>query len=173
MMARVATLLALSLALVAAPALAAPFAYVPNSFSNDVSVIDAATNTVVKTVPVGSRPLGVAVAIDDTRVYVTNFGSASVSVIDTERYTVTTISVGDGPYGVAIHPSGTRIYVANQLSNSVSVIDTASNAVVATVPVGMRPTGVVVYPDGSRVYVTNHGSETVSVIDTADNTEMG
>ena len=83
MIARVAALLMLSVALLATPALAAPIAYVPNSFSNDVSVIDAATNTVVSTVAVDSRPFGVAVGIDDTRVYVTNFGSDTVSVIDT------------------------------------------------------------------------------------------
>ena len=41
---------------------AAPFAYVPNSESDTVSVIDTATNTVTATVPVGNRPLGVAVA---------------------------------------------------------------------------------------------------------------
>ena len=35
---------------------AKPFAYVPNSRSGTVSVIDTATNTVVATVPVGSDP---------------------------------------------------------------------------------------------------------------------
>jgi YVTN family beta-propeller protein len=38
------------------------FAYVTNSSSGNVLVIDTATNTVVATVPVGLGPFGVAVA---------------------------------------------------------------------------------------------------------------
>jgi YVTN family beta-propeller protein len=48
--------LALGLALSSRPAEAAPFAYVANSSSNTVSVIDTASNTVVATIPVGSHP---------------------------------------------------------------------------------------------------------------------
>ena len=39
-------------------------AYVTNQSSNNVSVIDTATNTVVGTIPVGSTPNGVAVPPD-------------------------------------------------------------------------------------------------------------
>src|SRR5262245_29756448 len=40
----------------AAAAQAAPFAYISNSGSANVSVIDTATNTVTATVPVGDHP---------------------------------------------------------------------------------------------------------------------
>ncbi len=40
---------------------AAPFAYVTNQGSTNVSVIDTASNTVVATVPVGTSPEGVAI----------------------------------------------------------------------------------------------------------------
>lgn len=76
--------LALILVLAAGlPAAAAPSAYVANSASNNVSVIDTATNTVVTIVFVGADAHGVAVTPDGTRVYVTLEGSASVAVIDT------------------------------------------------------------------------------------------
>ena len=39
---------------------AAPFAYITNNASNNVSVIDTATNTVTATVNVGTTPYGVA-----------------------------------------------------------------------------------------------------------------
>ncbi len=51
---------------------AAPFAYITNDFSNNVSVIDIATNTVTATVNVESFPYGVAVKPDGRNVYVTN-----------------------------------------------------------------------------------------------------
>ena len=64
--------------------------YVTNEYSNTVSVIDTATNTVTATVPVESYPSGVAVSPDGTRVYVVNEGG-TVSVIDTVTNTVTAI----------------------------------------------------------------------------------
>ena len=69
-------------------ALAAPFAYITNADSNNVSVLDISTNTVVTTIPVGSGPRGVAVSPAGTRVYVANYISNDVSVIDAVSNTV-------------------------------------------------------------------------------------
>ncbi|MBA3956681.1 MAG: hypothetical protein H0X58_08475, partial [Acidimicrobiia bacterium] len=81
-------------------------AYVANSSSDDVSVIDTATDTVVATVDVGDGPVGVAITPDGARAYVANFNSDDVSVIDTATNTVVaTVDVGDGPQGVAITPA--------------------------------------------------------------------
>jgi YVTN family beta-propeller protein len=82
--------------------------YVGNQNSNDVSVIDTATNTVVATIPVGSFPAGIAVTPDGSKVYVANnVGSNTVSVIDTATNTVSaTIPVGSNPiaFGIFIQP---------------------------------------------------------------------
>ncbi|WSA81802.1 YncE family protein [Streptomyces sp. NBC_01799] len=80
-------------------------AYVANLGSNNVSVIDAATNMVTATVTVGSIPFGVAITPDGLHAYVTNFGSGNVSVIATASNMVTaTVTVGTQPNGVAISP---------------------------------------------------------------------
>ena len=49
---------------------AGPMAYVTNEKSDDVSVIDTATNKVVRTIKVGKRPRGVAISTDGRRVYI-------------------------------------------------------------------------------------------------------
>ncbi len=149
-------------------ALAAPFAYVTNADSNNLSVLDISTNTVVTTIPVGSGPSGVAVSPAGTRVYVTNVISNDLSVIDTALKTVVaTIPVLPAPVGIAINPAGTRVYVANNISGHVTVIDAMTNTVLGSVISGSIPYGVAVHPSGNRVYVTNSGEDTVSVIDTA------
>ena len=136
-----------------------------------VSVIDAATNTLIATVPVESSPVGVAITPDGTKAYVANRGSDIVSVIDTATNTVTAmVNVGSGPTGVVVTPDGKKAYVTNLYGSDVSIIDTATNTVTATVPVGDYPFGVAITPDGAKVYVSNAGSSTVSVIDTATNT---
>ena len=167
------TVLAIGLGMMAKPAEAAPFAYVTNCESNNVSVIDTATTppSVVATVPVGTCPTQFAVTPDGKHVYV--LGDKNVSVIDTATNTVVAtiaaLPVGSAAGGVAFTPDGTHLYVLNETLSTVSVIDTATNTVVATVPVGTYPGGVAVTPDGKHVYVTNFSSNSVSVIATATN----
>src|SRR5437870_3573463 len=158
----------------AAGASAAPFAYIANSVSNNVSILDVATNTVVATVPVGHLAQGAAVTPNGSRVYVTNTVDNTVSVIATTTHKVVArVPVGVRPIGVAVTPNGLRAYVANIGSSTVSVINTATNRVVATVGEGPNPLGVAVTPDGSHVYVANWSNTStlgsVGVISTATN----
>src|SRR5437879_8760835 len=132
----------------AAGASAAPFAYITNEgdpyVSNDVSVLDTATNTVVATVPaVGRYPEGVAVTPNGAYVYVGTENDDSGTVIATATNTVVTkVPVGHSPVGVAVTPDGTRVYVENFGERTVSVLATATNPVVARVPVGVGPGAV-------------------------------
>ena len=50
--------------------------YVTNETGGDLSVIDAATNTVVATIPLGKRPRGIVASPDRTLLYVALSGSA-------------------------------------------------------------------------------------------------
>src|SRR5262245_28478983 len=87
--------------------LSAQNAYITNASSFTVSVIDTATNAVVGSpIPVGNFPLGVAVMPDGSKVYVTNLGDNTVSVIAAAANTVSTIPVGFNPVGVAVTPDG-------------------------------------------------------------------
>jgi YVTN family beta-propeller protein len=150
---------------------AAPFAYITNSSSNSVSVIDTSTNTVAATIPVGNGPSGVAVNSAGTRAYVVNTTDDTISVINTSTNTViATITVGLGPVGVAVNTAGTKLYVANSISNTVSVIDTSTNTIITDIAVGTTPRGVAVNSADTRTYVSNNFSGTVSVIDNTINT---
>lgn len=109
-----AALMLLSRLAVAEAADATARVYVANISSNDVSVIDTATNTVIATVPVGGTPDGIAASPDGAIVYVANAGGNSVSIIDTTTNAVIgTVSVGQNPIGIAFTPDGTRAYVCN------------------------------------------------------------
>ena len=71
-----------------------PYAYITGYYSNNVSVIDTAMNQVIDTMDVGSKPFGVAVTQDGTRIYVTNGGSNTISVIDaTNNNVIATVNV--------------------------------------------------------------------------------
>ncbi|WP_023643087.1 PE domain-containing protein [Mycobacterium tuberculosis] len=111
-------------------------------------------------------PHGVAVN-PGGNVYVTNFGSGTVSVINPATNTVTgsPITIGNGPSGVAVSPVTGLVFVTNFDSNTVSVIDPTTNTVTGSpITVGTAPTGVAVNPVTGEVYVTNFAGDTVSVI---------
>jgi YVTN family beta-propeller protein len=94
--------------LLAVPAHGQPLAYVTNSGSESVSV--TASNTVIATVAVEGRPIGVAFSPDGSRVYVANSASDSVSVMETANNTViATVPDASFPQGVAVTPDGSRV----------------------------------------------------------------
>ncbi len=102
--------------------------------------------------------------------YVANFGSGTVTPIDTANNTaLASIAVGRGPFAVAITPDGKYAYVTDKLDGTVSVIDTSTNTNTGTtIKVGNLPFGIAMCPNGNA-YVANFGSGTVSVIDTSTN----
>ena len=155
----------------AASTWAAPLGYVADHGDDDVVIVDAATNQTKGTIPVGHRPLGVAVDPEGAHVYVSNQDgtNGSVSIIDVASKEVIDVAVGNDPTGVALKLPGTVLYVANRVDRTVSVIDTATNQIIGSPTVGDNPLGVAVDPAGTRVYVVNKGSGTVSVIDTGTN----
>jgi YVTN family beta-propeller protein len=119
----------------------------------------------------GLAPEGVAANPNTNRVYVANYDSDNVSVIDgAGNAVVATVPMGyGGPYGVAVNPNTNRIYFANRGSTTLRVMDGATNSVVATVHVGSVPGGVAADPNANRIYVANCASNTVSVVDGATN----
>lgn len=104
--------------------------YVTNWRSNNVSVINAATNTVTATIPVGLTPFGVAITPDGKKAYVANsaiyssdYEDNNVSVIDTVTNKVTaTVNTRkytmNCPTEVVIGPS---VRDGNELSKSNSI----------------------------------------------------
>jgi YVTN family beta-propeller protein len=103
------------------------------------------------------------------KIYVTNNGSASVTVIDGTTNGTTPVAVGNNPCAVAVNPATNKIYVANTgSSNTVTVIDGASNQT-TPVAVGHLPFAVAVNAVTNKIYVANIEVHTVTVIDGATN----
>lgn len=147
-------------------------AYVANSGSNSVSVINTTNNAVVGIpIAVGTTPMAIGITPDGTKAFVVNQDTNNVSVIDTASHTnIATIPVGSSPVGIAITPDGAEAYVTNQGSNTVSVIDITNNAFVVNIPVGATPIPIAITPDGTKAYVANYDDDNVSVIDTVSHT---
>ena len=160
------------------------YAYVTNFASNNVVIINTATNTVTGPITSGFyEPHGVAFSPSGTYAYVTNCntscggsGPDNVVVINTASNTVVN-SITSGfeyPVGIAFSPSGTYAYVTNEGNNNVVIINTATNTVVNSITSGFNnPTGVAFSPSGTYAYVTNFRNNNVVIINVATNTVTG
>jgi YVTN family beta-propeller protein len=142
------------------------YAYVTNSGSNSVTVLDLIRLRQDRVLAVGRNPAGIAGNPPRKEVYAVNSGSDSVSVIDAvQGEVVATIPVHHRPYFIDVSPDGARAYVANSGSNDVSIIDLAHRRVLATVGVGESPGLARISGDGRTVVVSNRQSGSVTLID--------
>jgi CSLREA domain-containing protein len=146
-------------------------AYVTNSGSDNVTVINLNTLNVVATIPVGDYPLKIAINPAGTRAYVTNALSHTVSVIDIATNTVdNTIPVGLNPVGIATTPDGMRVYVANYTSQDITVIDTdpqsgSYDQAVTQIDTEAENRDIDISPDGGLALVTGTAGLIIISID--------
>lgn len=142
-------------------------AYVANSGSGTVSVLDIGALTVSTALGPYKTPTALAVSPDSTTVYTADSAANAVIVAQKDVLAVTgTIAVGSAPSGLAVSPGGVLLYVTNRNSATLSVIRTSTSTTMATIPVGTNPTGVAVASSGLEVYTANTGGNTLSVIST-------
>ena len=149
-------------------AVTATKAYVANSNSNSVSVVDltASPPTATATIPVGRFPGAVALSPDGSTLYVTNSGANTVSIVSTTaNVVIQTTTVGSRPTGIIW--ANNRVYVSNLLSASISILNPATGSVSGTIalPAGSNPTGLATNGAGTRLYVDDAHGNAVLVYD--------
>ena len=142
--------------------------YLTGSGSAKLWVIDEKTNAVTS-VATGESPIAVAVDSAANHVYVVNYGSNSVSVMDNANANasakvIATVPVGERPQAVAVDSRTHRVYVANTHDDTVSVIDGTLSTVVATVQTGKAPYAIAVDAETNKAYVATIAG-VVTIID--------
>jgi YVTN family beta-propeller protein len=122
--------------------------FVTNELDHSISIVDTTHGTMRGAIAMPrdtDLPMGIAVAPDGNRIYVTTGRGGTLLAFDpVSRELIGQTHVGERPWGVALSPDGRRAYTANGPSNDVGVVDTATMTLVATIPVGTRPWGVIV-----------------------------
>jgi YVTN family beta-propeller protein len=140
--------------------------------SNTTSIIDGTTNEVIKEIPVGINPQGVAINPDTNRIYVANFGSNTTSVIDgTTNEVIKEIPVGINPTAVAVNPDTNLLYVANWGTDFISVVNGDTFAVLQNISIpDSIPNGITFSPATNSIYLANCGNPAgIAVINSTTN----
>ncbi len=150
--------------------------YVLNKGSDDVTVVDAASRSVITTIalPAGSAPFKGIMHPTRPTLFVLN-GNGTVSVINTTYFTIST-TVGTGgtaPSDMFYDNHNSRLAVANEGSNLVRIWEVPVDVPTTNhdVTVGAAPKSLAILPNGSKAYTANSGDDTISVIDMTTFTE--
>lgn len=161
--------------------------YVANIISKEVSVlrVNNRSGTVEETVTLDVEWGPVALSVDPhrARVYVANYNSDKLSIIDTIAIARNNFSgavsaindVGTSVVGVIADPSLERLYLLKEEEGEIMLIrpssellgpdSLATTPIMGTVSVGNSPRSFILDPEERKIYVANRGSDNVTVID--------
>lgn len=162
--------------------------YTSDQFSNTVSVIDPATNTLLGVIKLGDptpanlSPLykgqllvhGMGFSPDHRTLAVISIGSNSVTFIDTATNTVKhTTYVGRSPHEAFFRPDGKEVWVSVRGEDYIAVLDGTTYAETSRITVPNGPGMTIFSPDGKYGYVCSSFSPETVVIDTASKQIVG
>jgi YVTN family beta-propeller protein len=170
-----------------APAAQAARAYLSNEDDGTVTVVDTQRQTALATLPVGSRPRGLALSHDGSRLYVALSGlpkcpppmtdedcarlprdrqADGIAVIDTATLRPLTVLRGvSDPERVEVSRDDRTLYVTEEDAARLAVLDVGRASVRATAAVGREPEGVRASADGRWVLVTSEEDNTLAIVD--------
>jgi YVTN family beta-propeller protein len=116
----------------------------------------------------------VLAARDGAKLFTTNIGSNSVSVIErgaADQWHQALVSVGAGPEGLDLSPDGRELWVAHSRDGGISSIDVKTARVVQSFDAGTKRSNRLKFTkDGRHVLVSDLGAGELVVIDTSSRT---
>jgi len=143
---------------------------------SSVVVFDAQTRSILNEIPVGVSPYDLVLNKEGSRLYVSNWSSGNISVIDTTTTKViATVAVGANPNDMLLSDDG-RLFVACANDNSVAVIDAKTLRLIETIstsltplsPIGSTPNALALDAKQKLLFVANADNNNVAVVDIAD-----
>lgn len=143
---------------------AGTYLYISDSSNNKISVLNPATNAIIKSISI-KTPAGMAITSDGRTMYAAMYDDDKVAIIDLGTNTITGyVTVGDAPYAVAITPNDGRVFVTNYIGNTTSVISTSTNTVVYTMSPMNGPCDIAFSNDGTKVFILLDNHDTANGI---------
>ncbi len=142
---------------------------VANRGSGNISVIDAASGTLLMNVPLPQalgedppEPMYVVYTRPGDQVFVGDRANNRVVAFDADDFSVLgTAPAGNGVFHMWADYRGRQLWINNDVDNTTTVIDPASHTVLATVPTpadlvaaGGKPHDVILDPKGRLAFIT-------------------
>lgn len=147
-------------------------AYIANSGSNNMTVVDGAVNT--RAAFLGAIPSASAVNPVTRILYTIDATGNSVAVYNAATGASTTVSVGSNPSAIALNSITNQIYVRNAGDNTITVIDGATNNATSisagSYNFASTQFAMAVNPATNTIYIANFNDNSVTALSGATST---
>jgi DNA-binding beta-propeller fold protein YncE len=150
--------------------------WVANRDADNVTVFDAATGAVIRTLASGRGAHDIAISNTAGKAYVTNELEDTVSVISTSTLQVLRRLTMPRPHHAKVSPDGARVYVGLFNNNLIAAIDTSTDQVYIT-PSSLNPNVKAHAPrasvGGRIVFVPHEVGDEVTALDASNGQLLG
>lgn len=134
--------------------------YVADMYRAGVHIIDAATFAELGFLPTGKDAHGLYPSRDGTRMFVSNRGAGSISVIDMATRTISAtwhFLAGASPDMGGLSPDGKELWLSGRYNATIYKISTVDGRLLGQVPVPLKPHGLLVWPQPGRFSLGHTG----------------
>jgi len=136
-----------------------------------ILVVDLESGATLETIPAGIYPWHMLPDPTGTRLYVNNFQSSRISVVDVaRRQVVDSLVVQNGPSTMLLSPDGARLFVSCFYTHKVLVVNLGTRKVEREIAVGSNPTSLLLSADRRRLLVLCGGESTLELVDLPSST---
>jgi DNA-binding beta-propeller fold protein YncE len=147
-----------------------PYLYAIDSVNNQLHFVNLTTNTLEKSIFVGSKPADLAINVANTELFIADFGATEIAVVNLETrekarsLTVNTkVGTWDGnPYRLVCTASDTLVFTSLDQWNDLKLVNATTGMHIAVADSIYQPE-LVASADGTRVYMGESGISTVTL----------
>lgn len=134
--------------------------YVADMMADGMWVLDGDTFAQPKLMPTGKGTHGLYVSRDSKKMYISNRGEGSVSLLDFKSGKLVDkwhIPGGGSPDMGGVSADGNVLWLSGRYNSEVYAMDTRTGKTLAKIPVGEGPHGLAVYPQPGRYSLGHTG----------------
>jgi YVTN family beta-propeller protein len=134
--------------------------YIADMHASGVWLLDGDAFTQPTFMPTGAGAHGLNISRDSKRLYISNRGEGSVSVLDFATNTLVAkwqIPGGGSPDMGGLSADGKVLWLSGRYDGVVYAIDTTDGHLIAKIPVGANPHGLCVWPQPGRYSLGHTG----------------
>jgi len=135
--------------------------YVADKDLGGVHLIDAARFVQTGFLPTGRDAHGIYPSRDARRLFVSNRGSGTISVLDPVRRAVVAtwrLPGGGSPDMGGVSPDGTALWLSGRYDARIYEISTVDGHLIAQMPIPLKPHGMCVWPQPGRYSLGHTGN---------------
>ncbi len=133
-----------------------------------IIVVDLRDGTLLKTINAGIYPWHLLADPTSARLYINNFQSSRISVVDVARQVIVdSLIVQNGPAMMVLEPERNLLFVSCFYTDRVLVVNLGSKQVEKTIDVDSNPTSLEFSADKKTLYVLCGGESSLDIVDVA------